>query len=701
MRRSKLHFVDLAGSERVGKTGLAAHAQLREAKYINLSLHFLEQVWRRTTRSLAEAEGSGLLASNLHIAFVMPAPPAHESACQHTTTPLAAPLLPLPLLLLPPCMPQVIISLQEGRPHVPYRNSVLTMALRDSLGGNTRTVMVAAVAPEAQHIEESISTCRFAQRVAMISNRCAGEGGRETQWGDCGGGGGCAVVVRVVCASRVCCRLQRCRTCHRWRPSLQSSPPACRVEVNEELDLEVLVRRLKQENALLRQELQLLRGTGGANRGGIGGIGGEAAERAGVADVTAGSTEGGSGGSNSSTGSSGGIERRQALSEEEQRRLRRQVQAFVEDPAPDAILNVEASVLFIRSAFDILKALARQAGPAGLQRLTSAAAAAGGGDGDVAEAAAELGSLRLLVQQQEQQIGVLAGVLRTQGLAAPANPQHSRQGSGGGSIGAAISQPVTSSSGWPQQRPGSSAGAPNTAILLAFTPYSDELLADQHKAVSAAPLLRQPVGLARSHCCMCNQPFAVFLLPCRLCLPPPLPQFEYFCATSPAHVAVAAHKAVLRSKYEEARALGSRVAASKQRISELKSTVEQRRLARSMAALLRQQQAGGGRDSSGSGERQEGEERQQHDAEEEQAKSLIEKVTACLPALCKLAAAAKLLLLSFQPWPIRALLLSVSAPALCTVPVSQTCPQCPACCTAGEGYLSRGVQPAARHQGGD
>lgn len=46
VRRSKLHFVDLAGSERVGKTGLAGHAQLREAKYINLSLHFLEQVGR-------------------------------------------------------------------------------------------------------------------------------------------------------------------------------------------------------------------------------------------------------------------------------------------------------------------------------------------------------------------------------------------------------------------------------------------------------------------------------------------------------------------------------------------------------------------------------------------------------------------------------------------------------------------------------
>ena len=45
VRRSKLHFVDLAGSERVGKTGLVGHAQLREAKYINLSLHYLEQVW--------------------------------------------------------------------------------------------------------------------------------------------------------------------------------------------------------------------------------------------------------------------------------------------------------------------------------------------------------------------------------------------------------------------------------------------------------------------------------------------------------------------------------------------------------------------------------------------------------------------------------------------------------------------------------
>lgn len=42
-RRSKLHLVDLAGSERVKKTDIKGKI-LTEAKYINLSLHYLEQV---------------------------------------------------------------------------------------------------------------------------------------------------------------------------------------------------------------------------------------------------------------------------------------------------------------------------------------------------------------------------------------------------------------------------------------------------------------------------------------------------------------------------------------------------------------------------------------------------------------------------------------------------------------------------------
>ena len=43
IRRSKLNMVDLAGSERVSKTRVDG-STLREAKHINLSLHFLEQV---------------------------------------------------------------------------------------------------------------------------------------------------------------------------------------------------------------------------------------------------------------------------------------------------------------------------------------------------------------------------------------------------------------------------------------------------------------------------------------------------------------------------------------------------------------------------------------------------------------------------------------------------------------------------------
>ena len=43
MRRSKLNLVDLAGSERIKKTGIDGVTQT-ESRYINLSLHYLEQV---------------------------------------------------------------------------------------------------------------------------------------------------------------------------------------------------------------------------------------------------------------------------------------------------------------------------------------------------------------------------------------------------------------------------------------------------------------------------------------------------------------------------------------------------------------------------------------------------------------------------------------------------------------------------------
>ncbi|XP_064014390.1 kinesin-like protein KIF6 [Pogoniulus pusillus] len=107
IRRSKLHLVDLAGSERVAKTGVGGHL-LTEAKYINLSLHYLEQV--------------------------------------------------------------IIALAEKNRSHIPYRNSMMTSVLRDSLGGNCMTTMIATLSIDKRNIEESISTCRFAQRVALIKN---------------------------------------------------------------------------------------------------------------------------------------------------------------------------------------------------------------------------------------------------------------------------------------------------------------------------------------------------------------------------------------------------------------------------------------------------------------------------------------------------------------------------------------------------
>jgi hypothetical protein len=55
-------------------------------------------------------------------------------------------------------------SIGGGR-HVPYRNSVLTWLLSDSLGGNCRTSMVATLASDDAAADESVSTCRFAQVV--------------------------------------------------------------------------------------------------------------------------------------------------------------------------------------------------------------------------------------------------------------------------------------------------------------------------------------------------------------------------------------------------------------------------------------------------------------------------------------------------------------------------------------------------------
>nr|XP_060630557.1 kinesin-like protein KIF14 [Anolis sagrei ordinatus] len=53
---------------------------------------------------------------------------------------------------------------------IPYRESVLTWLLKESLGGNSKTTMIATVSPAARNVEETLSTLRYAQQACYIVN---------------------------------------------------------------------------------------------------------------------------------------------------------------------------------------------------------------------------------------------------------------------------------------------------------------------------------------------------------------------------------------------------------------------------------------------------------------------------------------------------------------------------------------------------
>ena len=104
----KLHLVDLAGSERQKKTE-AEGSRLDEAKSINWSLTVLGNV--------------------------------------------------------------IKALIDKNAKHVPYRDSKLTRLLQDSLGGNTKTVMIANVGPAHTNWEETMATLRYADRAKQIQNK--------------------------------------------------------------------------------------------------------------------------------------------------------------------------------------------------------------------------------------------------------------------------------------------------------------------------------------------------------------------------------------------------------------------------------------------------------------------------------------------------------------------------------------------------
>ncbi|OMO91381.1 hypothetical protein COLO4_18411 [Corchorus olitorius] len=66
---------------------------------------------------------------------------------------------------------RVINALVEHSGHVPYRDSKLTRLLRDSLGGKTKTCIIATISPSVHCLEETLSTLDYAHRAKNIKNK--------------------------------------------------------------------------------------------------------------------------------------------------------------------------------------------------------------------------------------------------------------------------------------------------------------------------------------------------------------------------------------------------------------------------------------------------------------------------------------------------------------------------------------------------
>ena len=68
----------------------------------------------------------------------------------------------------------MISSLVESgkkKKHIPFRDSKLTFFLKDSLGGNSKTKLLANVSPKTSYIGDTISTLMFAKRAKIIKSK--------------------------------------------------------------------------------------------------------------------------------------------------------------------------------------------------------------------------------------------------------------------------------------------------------------------------------------------------------------------------------------------------------------------------------------------------------------------------------------------------------------------------------------------------
>jgi hypothetical protein len=67
---------------------------------------------------------------------------------------------------------RALVDVSKGKQtHVNYRDSKLTLLLKDSLGGNSKTSIIATISPFDVNYQETLSTLHFAKRAKLIKNR--------------------------------------------------------------------------------------------------------------------------------------------------------------------------------------------------------------------------------------------------------------------------------------------------------------------------------------------------------------------------------------------------------------------------------------------------------------------------------------------------------------------------------------------------
>jgi kinesin family protein 18/19 len=64
-----------------------------------------------------------------------------------------------------------ILADQKKPVFIPFRDSKLTRILKDSLGGNSKTVMIACVSPEAKFYEQTLNTLKYSTKARHIKNK--------------------------------------------------------------------------------------------------------------------------------------------------------------------------------------------------------------------------------------------------------------------------------------------------------------------------------------------------------------------------------------------------------------------------------------------------------------------------------------------------------------------------------------------------